>query len=99
MADPDVYLRPAVAQDGFKYYEYVMTYVDDVLCISKCPKATIDGIQVRFALKGDKAEEPKEFLGAVLGQMDTAQGTWCWTQSSDKYLAEAVKNVDNYLKE
>ena len=99
LADPDVYLRPAVSEDGFKYYEYVLTYVDDVLCISKSPKATIDGIKARFTLKGDKAEEPTEFLGAVLSQMDTAQGTKCWTQSSDKYLAEAVKSVDNYLKE
>ena len=99
LADPDVYLRPAVAPNGFKYYEYVMTYVDDVLCISKNPKATIEGIKQRFALKGDRAGEPDEFLGAGLTKMVTANGTGCWAQSSDKYLAEAVKSVDAYLAE
>ena len=33
-ADPDVWLRPAVKDDGEEYYEYVMMYVDDILAIS-----------------------------------------------------------------
>ncbi len=40
-ADPDVYMRPAVKEDGCKYYEYVLTYVDDVLCISNTPMLTM----------------------------------------------------------
>lgn len=28
-ADPDVWLRPAVKDDGSKYYEYILMYVDD----------------------------------------------------------------------
>ena len=98
LADPDVYLRPATDAEGFKYYEYVMTYVDDVICMSKDPKATIEGIKSKFKLKGDKAEEPSEYLGAVIGKMSTANGTECWTQSADKYLAEAVKSIDAYLE-
>ena len=97
LADPDVYLRSAIAPNGKKYYEYVMTYVDDVLCISKDPKTIVEGIKAKFALKGDKAEEPTEFLGAGLSRMTTANRTECWAQSSDKYLAEAVKSVDKYL--
>lgn len=97
LADPDVYLRPAVDETGFKYYEYILTYVDDVLCISKRPKAIIDGIRDKFKLKGDKAELPTDYLGAVLAQMENADGTECWTQSADKYLAESVKNVDAQL--
>ena len=31
--DPDVWLRKAVKADGFQYYEIVLCYVDDVLCI------------------------------------------------------------------
>ena len=32
-ADPDVWLRPAVKADGFKYYEIVLCYVDNMLAI------------------------------------------------------------------
>ena len=97
LADPDVYLRPAVTGDGFEYYEYVLCYVDDVLCISKKPMATIQGIKDKFTLKGDKAEAPTDYLGAVLDKMTTANGTVCWTQSADKYLLESVKNVEATL--
>ena len=32
-ADPDIWLRPAVKPCGFEYYEMVLVYVDDILCI------------------------------------------------------------------
>ena len=34
VADPDVWLRPAVKPDGEEYYEYVVCHVDDILAIS-----------------------------------------------------------------
>jgi len=36
-ADPDLWLRPRTKQNGFKYYEYVLVYVDDLICISENP--------------------------------------------------------------
>lgn len=30
-ADPDVWMRPAIKGNGFKYWEYVLCYVDDLL--------------------------------------------------------------------
>ena len=35
-ADPDVWIRPSIKADGFEYYEMVLVYVDDVLCVSHC---------------------------------------------------------------
>ena len=53
-ADPDVWMRPAIKSDGFRYWEYVLCYVDDVLCISDNPSATMKGIQRDFKLKHDQ---------------------------------------------
>ena len=91
-------MRAATTAKGFEYYEYVLTYVDDVLCISHKPMETIAGIKSKFKLKGDKAEEPDGYLGAVISKMTTASGVECWTQSAEKYLAESVKNVDATLE-
>ena len=33
LADPDVWIRAAIKPDGEKYYEYILVYVDDLLCI------------------------------------------------------------------
>ncbi len=44
-ADPDVWLRPATTDGGFEYCKIVCVCVDDILCISKDPKALIRVIQ------------------------------------------------------
>ena len=52
MADPDVWLRPDIKEkNGFKYWEYVICYVDDVLCINYKPEHNMRGIQKKFILK------------------------------------------------
>lgn len=97
LADPDVWLRPAVKPDGEEYYEMVLTYVDDILCVSAKPEGTMKQIQAKFKLKNDAYLPPTDYLGAGIGRMTTANGTECWTQSADKYLAESVKNVEATL--
>ena len=97
LADPDVYMRPAVKGNGFKYYEYVLTYVDDVLCISDNPMSTMKCLQGTFKLKDDKVEEPTMYLGASLSKMNNNSGKECWAMSSDKYCATAVANVAEVL--
>ena len=58
----------------------------------------MDAICRKFTLKNDKVERPETFLGAQLGLMTTVTGHKVWTSSSDKYVAESVKNVEEYLK-
>ena len=49
--DPDIWMRPAVKGSGFKYYEYVLCYVDNILFISHVPLNTIDGIKALFNME------------------------------------------------
>jgi hypothetical protein len=96
-ADPDVWIRPAVRSDGSEYYEMALCYVDDVLVIAAEPMRTMDGIRAVFKLKGDKAEKPDMYLGASLSELETADGTKCWTMSSEKYVKAAIENVEARL--
>jgi len=96
-ADPDVWLKPAVKPDGFKYYEMILCYVDDVIAMSEKPMVTIEGIKATFKLKGDKAEVPDMYLGADIKQVTNSSGTKCWTMSSEKYVKTAVANVEEKL--
>jgi len=50
IADPDVYLRAFAKPNGFKYYEYILVYVDDVLIISHAPKDHLKVIQATYEL-------------------------------------------------
>ena len=65
-ADPDVWLRPAVKEDGFEYYEYVLCYVDDILAISHKAKDALKAVQAVFKLKDDRIDPPDMYLGATL---------------------------------
>ena len=64
IADPDVWMRPAMKDNDFKYWEYILCYVDDVLTISHKPESTMKGIQAKFKLKNDKMEVPTIYFGA-----------------------------------
>ena len=98
VADPDVWLRPAIKEDGFKYWEYVLCYVDDILAISEKPLNTLKAIQGKnFKFKNDKMEKPENYLGADLSSLDNAEGTECWAMSSDRYCAAMVKNIEDGL--
>ena len=76
-ADPDVWLRPAVKPDGFEYYDLVLCYMDNVLCMSHNAMRTMKGIQRSFKIKNNKIEETETYLGAGLSKMTTANGTNC----------------------
>jgi hypothetical protein len=96
-ADPDVWLRPAVKPDGFKYYEYILCYVDDGLSISADPKKTMQRIQEDFKLKDDKIAEPDVYLGVTIAKMSLDNGEMCWTMSPEQYIKAAVTNVEEDL--
>jgi hypothetical protein len=94
--DPDVWIRPGIKSDGFEYYEMILVYVDDVLCVSHDPEATMKGIQGTFKLKDDKIEKPTMYLGAQISQK-VIGGVECWTMTSEQYIKAAIANVEAKL--
>jgi Reverse transcriptase (RNA-dependent DNA polymerase) len=95
-ADPDVYLRKAVKPDGFEYYEMMLCYVDDILCLSHNVKPCMEQLQEVFTIKDGKIEEPEIYLGAKL-EKKNMNGINCWTMTSDQYVNTAVKNLEERL--
>jgi hypothetical protein len=97
-ADPDVWIRPAIKENGFEYYEMTLVYVDDIMCISYDPKATMLGIQATFKLKDDKIERPENYLGAQIMQK-VIDDRECWAMTSEQYVKAAIANVETTLNE
>ena len=90
-------MRPAIKENGFKYYKLVLCYVDNVLAISHDPTKTMDKASRSFTLKNEKAVDPETYLGASLAKTATTDGVECWTMSSEKYCKAAVQNVKSTL--
>ena len=97
VADPDVWMRPAAKPNGERYYEYILCYVDDLLCISHEAARPMKDIQSTLKFKDDKVEEPEFYLGAKLQKKDL-NGRKVWTMSSTDYIKSAVENVEEQLK-
>ena len=98
VADPDVWIRPAIKPDGSEYYEYVLCYVDDILAASVHAKdvlKSLEGGTVKY--KNDIIEPPKMYLGAKL-QLKEINGGRCWTITSLDYINVAIKTIEEALK-
>ena len=96
-ADRDVWLRAAKGENGFRYYEMIFVYVDDILVLSKNAKRLIDAISEVYELKKGSGEEPTTYLGATIEKMITGDGREVWTMSPSAYLANAVRVVESLL--
>ena len=97
VADPDVWLRPAIKPDGEQYYEYIICYVDDVLGVSVDAQTLMKDIQKDFKFKKDKIEPPSMYLGARL-EMKQLNGKRMWTMCSKDYVKLTVNNIENQLQ-
>ena len=73
--------------------------MDDVLCMSHGAMRNMKGIQRSFKLKDDNIEEPETYLGARLSKMLTANGTKCWSMSSEAYYKADVNNIETNLRD
>ena len=62
VADPEVYFKPKVKPDDFKYYACLIVYVDDVLSIDLKPEDAIDKISNIFRIKEGSVKSPDMYL-------------------------------------
>jgi len=99
-ADPDVWMRPAIKDNGEEYYEYVLLYTDDALCISVNAEQVLrTEIGKYFMLKEESIGPPQLYLGSNVRQVELSNGTKCWAFGASQYVQAAVKNVHQYLAE
>jgi hypothetical protein len=101
VADPDVYRRPNAKSDGFKYYEYILVYVDDVLIVSHSPNTHLKRIQANYELNPSSIGPPTRYLGADVRRVTRPgdpTGKEYWSFSAMTYIKNAVRNVKLLLQ-
>jgi hypothetical protein len=97
-ADPDLWYkaetRPA---DNFRYYAYILCYVDNILCLHHHPMSVLDLINGYMPLKLSLVCDPDIYLSAKLKMTRLENEIWAWGLSPSKYVAQAVKNCAKHL--
>ena len=85
--------------DGSEYWEYVLLYVDDALCISmKAENFLRNEIGKYFFIKPKSVGPPKNYLGNKVSKVTLDNGVEAWAFSSSQYVQNAVGNVEKYLR-
>ena len=98
LADPDVWMRAAKADDRREYYEYLLLYVDDTLAISEYPEKAIREVGRHFKMKESSIGPPKIYLGGKMSKVQLPNGVIAHAFSASQYIQEAVKNLEEQLQ-
>ena len=98
-ADPDVWRRPSVKENGDAYYELVLIYVDDILIISKKSRKIMEQINESFEVKPESIGPPSTYLGAQIYRHNLPDGRQAWGMTSEKYIKNAIRTVEDMLDE
>jgi hypothetical protein len=93
IADNDLYRKQQVDNEGKRHYEYIIVYVNDIICISHNPSIYMDHIKDLYRLRG--VGIPDKFLGSNINlwncQDDDGYNRKCWAMGSKTYVQEAVR--------
>jgi hypothetical protein len=98
-ADPDVWIRKAVRDDGHQYYEMLFVYVDDILALSHRAEDAIKEITTYYKAKEGSIKPPELYLGANISKMQLPDGREVWTTSPRAYVKNSILVVDRLLEE
>ena len=98
LEDPDIWLK-AQNQDGIDYYSYILCYVDEIMVIHHESRPILERIDNFMKLKESFVGDPDIYLGAKLNKVQMDNDVWCWSIIPSKYVQEAVRICQNYLKE
>ena len=99
-ADANLWMKPMIRpDDGFKYYAYILLYVDDCLCIHHDAEKQLQQLDKFFPMKPGSIGDPDIYLGAKLRKVTLDNGVESWSLSPSKYVQEAVRNAETYLAE
>jgi hypothetical protein len=102
-ADPDLWMRPAVKSNGDKIYEYVISYVDDLIFQGLDPKGFMDTLGMRFTLKPGSIKEPETYLGVDIKKFrihtsDEPEKVR-WAFESTSYVKKVISEIKKELEE
>ena len=98
LADPDMWMRPAIKSNGNTYYEYILLYVDDALVVSENAESILRNELGRyFYLKEESIGPPTIYLGGRVRKVQLENGVWAWSFSSSQYVQSSIKNVEVYV--
>ena len=97
VADPDIWLRPALLPDRRINYECIIMYVGNILELSVDATKILRSLEVNTVqYKNNNIASPNMYLGAKL-QEKAINDVECWTIESVKYIQAVIFTIEEGL--
>ena len=80
-----MWIRSATRTDYLDYYEYILLYVDDCLCIYENPNPALLHVGKYFPIMTPSLGPPKTYLGGIVSKIQLPNGVLFWSFSSLQY--------------
>ena len=99
LADPEVWIREAVCEDGLKRYEMLFVYVDDILAVLHKATDVIKEITELYRAKEGSIKPLDIYLGENIMKVKMPDGCEVWGSSSRYYVKNVVITVKRLFEE
>ena len=86
-------------ENGHEYYEMLLVYMDNILCISHQAEAVLKELGMFYKIKDGSLKKPDIYLGMNIKEEQMKDGTTAWLTSPRDYVNNAVKTVESLLVE
>ena len=78
-AEPDLWYKAKTQlEDNYRYYAYILCYVDDILVIHHDSMSVLNQIHEYLPLKPTSVGAPDIYLVAKLKETRLPNGIWAW---------------------
>ena len=85
--------------DGSSYYTYILVYTDDIFIVSDNPTKYMAQLKANYYVKESSTGPPNIYLGSHVKLVRDRSGNRLYATSSDDYIKEAIKVVEQRMKE
>ena len=83
-------MKPQTNKEGYKYWAYMLVYVDDCLSVHHDPGPVMEELKSRYKLKNDLYGEPTRYLGANVGKYQVPHnGQFSWSMHAYDHVVES----------
>ena len=92
VANLDIWIKSPTNNEGYKYWPYMLEYVDDCLAIHHDPGPVMEELKSRYKLKNDTYGEPKRNVGANIEKYQVPHnGKTYWSMHAYDYIVKSCK--------
>ena len=83
-----MWMQSETRADGLDYYEYILLYVDDCLCIYENTKPALLQVDKYSPINPASQGLPKTYLRGTASKIQLTNGVHVWSFTSSKYVHE-----------